>query len=274
MGKKKGKDSIQDFKKQEKRKQQKRNKEGSRKNRENEILLRQNRQYLQEFQDIVNDGGNKPLLIAKLNQINETRLKLGLPPKSLEEMDLKKKTEAKQVQDENSDESEEEMENEDEEHTAEDLSNIAIPPGTPPETEGQIFKSLTQLPLIKCKTTIMSTDIPPPPTISNVHRTDTAKPLSDLPKYIPPVDLPIPTYRPPVNLPVPTYRPAETKIEEALDYELAYKNIQQSLHPVKPSGKPIRPVVREATISQGPVMRDLVKEAAKIVPSKLKAKRQ
>ncbi|KAJ3255865.1 hypothetical protein HK103_005878 [Boothiomyces macroporosus] len=242
--------------------------QGSRRNRQNELLLRENRQFLQEFQEIVNQGGSKSVLIAKLNQINETRLKLGLPPKNLEEMDLKKKTELT-VENKESDESEEEIEQEEEFSNQclivaiEDLSHIPIPPGTPPETEGQIFKSLKQLPLIKCKTTVISNDIPPPPIIYSSKGPSLPIELAKLH----PSELPVPKYRPPTELPVPKYVPPE----EQLDYEQIYKNIQQTINPQK-QAKPIIPINREATISQAPVMRDLVKEAAKIVPSNLKKK--
>jgi glucan-binding YG repeat protein len=122
--------------KYEKKKLSKRTKENSKKHRQIEELKKMNRKLEQEFEMIKKDK-NSNLWKVKLNKINEIRMQLGLEPKEIKDFKAKEiKSERDEIDLEESD--------------SDDFTNIPMPSGRAPETQGQIFYAL-KIPQKTCK---------------------------------------------------------------------------------------------------------------------------
>lgn len=147
----------------EKKKQKERGREVGKQHKQTEQFQSENRKLELEFSQIAVNLALKntaklstnPLLVKKLSAINDVRMELDLPTKTMaEQMQVIKdaKKEAKQILKSQKQKAAAPAYDDfklDPQFDWQDLSHIKIPDGIAPETEGQIFKSLKQLRVIK-----------------------------------------------------------------------------------------------------------------------------
>ncbi|KAJ3370552.1 hypothetical protein HDU91_006141 [Kappamyces sp. JEL0680] len=313
MGKERNFNPAEAQRKADKKRQKLRNKEASKQHRANDVLLKDARRFEQEFLELLHKNAQSKnlnaILQTKLGQINNVRMELNEPTKTLadyEKVIRKAKKEAKQaakagpakkpVADDSSSSSEGISDTEDrtgidtDALEYQDLSHIKIPAGEAPETEGQIYKSLHQLQPIFCKAYKISKTIskkPPPPPPRSL-------PFGSLPfphpafGPVPGMAVPMPFFLPPGGQAVPAQASAIKQTaasSAAASHSRLYS--KQSHAPPLQRHDPLAPEIEDAlvkkpaaassssaVISAAPVMRNLQKELTGMVPRALQNKKK
>ncbi|KAJ2999602.1 High affinity cAMP-specific 3',5'-cyclic phosphodiesterase 7A [Globomyces sp. JEL0801] len=204
---------------------------------------------------------------AKLGQLNDIRIQLGLSTKSMS--DLKFKTGKKQPGKDKKSVLLKEMESSDsdssliesdisekdlaKETNFHNLSTIPIPNGEAPDTEGQIFRGLSQLKSVECSVFKSKSKI------TKSHHKPNHPPFN--PMFLGFQNVPLPQ---PVMMYQPEYVAADDPPPEYSLPITSYSNAH------KPDSKhSVTPVNRQPTIVAKPVVRDLQKELiqSNLIPS-------
>ncbi|KAI8900529.1 hypothetical protein BC833DRAFT_266759 [Globomyces pollinis-pini] len=258
---------VQAQRKLEKKRLQKRSKEIGRQNHQNAVLQKENRRFEQELTELIQGKNSMAVVQAKLGQLNDIRIQLGLSTKSMS--DLKFKTGKKQPGKDKKSVLLKEMESSDsdssliesdisekdlaKETNFHNLSTIPIPNGEAPDTEGQIFRGLSQLKSVECSVFKSKSKI------TKSHHKPNHPPFN--PMFLGFQNVPLPQ---PVMMYQPEYVAADDPPPEYSLPITSYSNAH------KPDSKhSVTPVNRQPTIVAKPVVRDLQKELiqSNLIPS-------